>query len=262
MKQVHDQTGKIILVQAPPRRIISVVPSQTELLAWLGLEDEVIGITKFCVHPSHWFQTKIKVGGTKQLRIDLIQSLQPDLVIANKEENIKEQINEIEQFCPVWTSDVTNLETAYDMIGSIGMITEQQQRANELINELSASFANIPHNPPVKAAYLIWKEPYMTVGGDTFICHMMQKAGFENVFAQITRYPVVTEEDIKNSGCEVVLLSSEPYPFQQKHIEDLLQKLPAVKIVLADGELFSWYGSRMQYAASYFVKLKESLFLL
>jgi ABC-type Fe3+-hydroxamate transport system substrate-binding protein len=257
MKQVHDQTGKIILLPAPPRRIISVVPSQTELLSYFGLDEAVVGITKFCVHPTAWFAAKTKVGGTKQLKVDLIKSLLPDLVIANKEENIKEQIEAIQQFCPVWTSDVTNLETAFNMIEGIGFITELQQLAAELIQNLSTAFTAISHHEPVKAAYLIWKKPYMTVGGDTFIHHMMQKAGFENVFAQFKRYPTITINDLKSSGCSVVLLSSEPYPFKQKDLAELQQELPGVKLLIVDGEMFSWYGSRLLQSVEYFITLRQ-----
>src|ERR1700741_3198050 len=105
-----DQTGRKISIPQIPQRIISLVPSQTELLFDLGLDKEVVGITKFCVHPPEWFQTKTRVGGTKQLKIDLIKQLQPDLIIANKEENVKEQIEELEKHFPVWISDVNNLE--------------------------------------------------------------------------------------------------------------------------------------------------------
>lgn len=261
MNKFHDQTGKFILVNTPPRRIVSLVPSQTELLSYLGLQENVIGITKFCVHPSHWFQSKTKIGGTKQLKIDLIRSLQPDLVIANKEENVKEQVEAIEQFCPVWTSDVSTIAEAYQMMECIGQLTGTEEKVSILIQEIKKGFSAHMVNRKIKAAYLIWQNPYMTIGGDTFINDMLQVAGFENVFSHQTRYPAITIDNLKETGCEVILLSSEPYPFKEKHVHELQQCLPHVKIILANGELFSWYGSRMQYAASYFEKLKESLFL-
>ena len=109
-----DQTGRKITLDKPPHRIISLVPSQTELLYDLGLHNEVIGITKFCVHPQEWFQHKTRVGGTRQINIDIIHELRPDLIIANKEENVKEQVEELAGYYPVWISDVKHLEAAYE----------------------------------------------------------------------------------------------------------------------------------------------------
>ena len=118
-----DQTGHSINLTAIPKRIISVVPSQTELLFDIGLDEEVIGITKFCVHPEQWFRTKKRVGGTKQLNIDIINSLKPDLIIANKEENTREEISLLQSKYHVWTSDIGHLNDALCMIYDIGSIT-------------------------------------------------------------------------------------------------------------------------------------------
>jgi len=269
MKQVQDQTGNFISVPSPPQRIISLVPSLTELLFDLGLQDEVIGITKFCVHPEQWFRSKTRIGGTKQLNLPLIESLKPDLVIASKEENVKEQVEAVQQFCPVYCSDISNLQESYEVMEHLGFLTERSDQANQLINSIQDSFKGLSAIlKPIRAAYLIWQEPYMTVGGDTFIDYMMQLAGFENVFASEQRYPVLTIEELMKRDVEAVLFSSEPFPFKQKHLDafmqewlqqNIRQQLPILKIV--DGELFSWYGSRTLYAADYFRKLRESLFL-
>ena len=269
MKQVQDQTGNFVYIPFPPQRIISLVPSLTELLFDLGLNTEVAGITKFCVHPEEWFRSKTRIGGTKQLDLPLIESLQPDLVIASKEENVKEQVEAVQKFCPVYCSDVSNLQQSYEVIEQLGFLTDRIGKANQLINNIQHSFKGLPvASKPIRAAYLIWQQPYMTVGGDTFINHMMQLAGFENVFAAEQTYPEVTVEELMKRNVEVILFSSEPFPFKQKHIDafkeewvkqnNLLQ-LPVLKIV--DGELFSWYGRRTLYAADYFRKLRESLFL-
>ena len=269
MKQVQDQTGNFVSIPFPPQRIISFVPSLTELLFDLGLQNEVIGITKFCVHPEEWFRTKTRIGGTKQLNLPLIESLKPDLVIASKEENVKEQVEAVQQFCPVYCSDISNLQESYEVIEHLGLLTKRSAKATQLINNIQDSFKGLPTiSTPIRAAYLIWQEPYMTVGGDTFIDHMMQLAGFENVFAAEQRYPVFTIEELMKRDVEAVLFSSEPFPFKQKHLDafrqewlqqNSRQQLPILKIV--DGELFSWYGSRTLYAADYFIKLRESLFL-
>ncbi len=267
MKQVHHQTGNLFFLPSPPRRIISIVPSQTEFLFDLGLSDEIVGITKFCVHPQQWFHSKTRVGGTKQLNLPLIESLQPDLVIAGKEENVKEQVEAIAAFCPVWCSDVVSFADAYDMMATIGSVTGKEHRAAEIIHTIKNEFASLPTTKnKVKAAYLIWQKPYMSVGGDTFINTMMDAAGFENVFADRARYPETSMEELISSGAEVILFSSEPFPFKKNHLQEFAAEwmkihtsVPHLKIV--DGEMFSWYGSRMLYAANYFKKLKESLFL-
>jgi ABC-type Fe3+-hydroxamate transport system substrate-binding protein len=254
-----DQTGRAITLNKTPQRIISVVPSQTELLFDLGLNEEVTGITRFCVHPEEWFRSKPRVGGTKQLKIDLIQQLQPDLIIANKEENVKEQIEELERSFSVWISDVNNLNDAYEMIEQIGLLTDKINKSKEIIGSIKKEFSRLRlNNSPLGAggtAYLIWQHPYMTAGGDTFIHAMMEAAGFENVFKNKTRYPEITINDLHIANCQLLLLSSEPFPFKQKHIDELQPQLPGTKIILVDGEMFSWYGSRLLKAPEYFKNL-------
>lgn len=263
MPSFTDQTGHSIFLSQHPQRIISVVPSQTELLYHLGLGQEVIGITKFCIHPDEWYRTKTRVGGTKQLKPDIIKKLRPDLIIASKEENVKEQIEELmsgEKGIPVWISDVNNQEDAYEMIGQIGLITGKSQRAKEITAQIKENFSLLSiHLSPLTCCYLIWKDPYMTVGGDTFIHSMLQAAGFDNIFKNRTRYPEVTIEAIAATNPALVFLSSEPYPFKQKHIAELQVHLPATKVVLVDGEFFSWYGSRLIAAAGYFEKLYKEI---
>jgi ABC-type Fe3+-hydroxamate transport system substrate-binding protein len=239
-----------------PKRIVSLVPSQTELLFDLGLEAETIGITKFCVHPQQWFKTKERVGGTKTIKIDKIHQLKPDLIIANKEENVKDQIEELAKDYPVWLTDVNNLPDALQMITDIGTITVKTEFATASINSISKGFKAMQKmEKPLKTAYLIWRKPYMTVGGDTFINDMLMQCGFENIFADKPRYPEINIEDLQIANCQLLLLSSEPYPFKQKHIDELSGHLPHTKIILADGEFFSWYGSRLQKAPQYFKQL-------
>lgn len=250
-----DQVNREIMLNSVPNRIISLVPSQTELLFDLGLEEEVTGITKFCVHPENWFRTKTRVGGTKTVKVDVIATLQPDLIIANKEENVQDQITALEKIAPVWISDISNIEEAYNMMQGIGDITGRFLQAEILISQIKNNFSRLTiqrsKNKIYRTAYLIWKDPYMSVGGDTYITDMMRLSGFENVLADHTRYPEITIAELEEKNTELVLLSSEPYPFKQKHIDELQAELPGAKILLVDGEIFSWYGSRMQYAAAY-----------
>jgi ABC-type Fe3+-hydroxamate transport system substrate-binding protein len=246
-------------------RIISLVPSITELLFTLGLSDQVVGITKFCVHPHEWFKSKKRIGGTKSIHVDQIRALAPTLVIANKEENIKEQIEALEAFTKVHITDVSNFEDALKMIQDIGSLTYTEAKATEIITTIKDRFAElnqllaIQQLQSIPCTYLIWQDPYMTIGGDTYINDLIKKIGFTNVFANTTRYPSIDLTAIEQSNCSVIFLSSEPYPFKQMHI-DLLQKyFPTKLIILVDGEMFSWYGSRLLEAAGYFNSLTKKV---
>ncbi|WP_121355856.1 ABC transporter substrate-binding protein [Flavisolibacter nicotianae] len=255
-----DQLNRTIEIPETPRRIISLVPSQTELLYDLGLDEEVIGITKFCLHPERWFRTKERIGGTKNLNREKICALQPDLIIANKEENSREQVDELAKRFPVWVSDVQNLDDALQMTRSIGHLTGTAQKAGELAARIETEFEELDvPEARLRTAYLIWKDPYMTVGDDTFIHHLLEKAGFQNLFAGRQRYPETSIAALKELNCEVLLLSSEPYPFGQKHLNELQALLPHTKVVLADGEFFSWYGSRLLLAPAYFRQLHRQI---
>jgi ABC-type Fe3+-hydroxamate transport system substrate-binding protein len=255
-----DQTGKNISLIKLPQRIISLVPSQTELLSDLGLENEVAGITKFCIHPEEWFRKKTRVGGTKQLNLEIIRQLRPDLIIANKEENVKEQIDELGKDFPVWISDVKNLDDAYVMIKQVGLITNKEHQSNKIIIQIKENFTRLQTpNSRLQTAYLIWQNPYMTIGGDTFIHAMMEKAGFENIFSDKKRYPEITIEEMQYANCQLLFLSSEPFPFKEKHRDELQKKLPGTKVILVDGEMFSWYGSRLQFAPAYFQQLYDQI---
>ncbi|MFN0213707.1 MAG: ABC transporter substrate-binding protein [Saprospiraceae bacterium] len=264
-----DQIGRSIrLGHWPPRRIVSLVPSQTEFLADLGLETEVVGLTKFCVHPSRWFQEKNRVGGTKTIDFQKVEALNPDLIIGNKEENEQGQIEFLAQRYPVWMSDIATLDDALDMMRKLGELTGKSEKANIIANEIETKFAQIlsltHHRSPVsghqpKVAYLIWRKPYMAAGSGTFIHNMLRRAGFENAFAGHSRYPEISPAQLAAAEASAILLSSEPYPFSEKHIAEFLEICPESRIHLVDGELFSWYGSRLLEAPAYFAKLRDRL---
>lgn len=260
-----DQLGRDVSIPHPPRRIISLVPSQTELLHALGLSEEVTGITKFCIHPDEWFRSKTRIGGTKTLNIEKILALQPDLVIANKEENTASQIAYLMERVPVWVSDIHGLEDARDMIVRIGEITGRSKQAAKIADDIWSSFSALERELrerevfPWRTVYFIWREPWMVAGGDTFIHVMLGYCGMKNVFGNTPRYPEVSLDQLKASGCELILLSSEPYPFKEKHIAEIRKVLPQVRIELVDGEMFSWYGSRLKMSADYFRSLRERL---
>jgi ABC-type Fe3+-hydroxamate transport system substrate-binding protein len=260
IKQFTDQMGRTISVEWPVKRIISLVPSQTELLYSLGLTDEVIGITKFCVHPKEWFHSKTRVGGTKKLDFEKIAALKPDLIIGNKEENEEVQIKQLMQEYPVWMSDIHNLGQAFEMMNGIGEITNKEDIASTLIIDIKEEFEKLGRTKKDlrSAAYFIWRQPYMSAGSDTFISDMMARCGFKNLFEEKAgRYPEVSEDELKRLNPDVVLLSSEPFPFSAKHIEEFQKICPKAKIVLVDGEYFSWYGSRLLGAPGYFTKVLD-----
>lgn len=257
---VIDQMGRCVEVPVSPRRIISLVPSQTELLAHLGLEEEVVGITKFCVHPARWHQSKTKVGGTKKLRPEVVDRLKPDLIIGNKEENEKGVIEELAKRYPVWMSDIQTIEDALNMIARVGELVNKQEAASRLCHEIAdewQSVRNIAAALPFrKVLYLIWRNPYMAAGKSTFIHEVLEFLGFENMCTE-ERYPVV--ELPAQPAPMWIFLSSEPYPFKEKHIDEIRQLYPQAKVLLVDGEMFSWYGSRMREAPAYFKQLLERM---
>ncbi|CAN5837598.1 helical backbone metal receptor [soil metagenome] len=258
-----DQMQREITLEHSPQRIVSIVPSQTELLADLGLEKEVIGITKFCIHPENWFRTKERVGGTKTLSIEKIKSLKPDLILGNKEENDKSQVETLMATEKVWMSDIKTLGDACEMIRRIGELTKKKEKAEEFALEIEKRFSTfrkeISNFPKRRVAYFIWKNPYMVAGSETFIDHLLNICGLENIFAEMGRYPEVTMEELAKQNPEVVFLSSEPYPFREKHIKEMQAALPGAKIRLVDGELFSWYGTKLLKSPGYFYELLSSL---
>jgi ABC-type Fe3+-hydroxamate transport system substrate-binding protein len=262
-KTFTDQLSRKVTLNYPPKRIISIVPSQTELLFELGLRDEVIGITKFCVHPEAQFRVKTKVGGTKKLDIDLIRSLKPDLIIGNKEENTADDIALLGQEFPVWMSDVNTLEDAMQTISQIAALVDRQPEAAYLNHLVNAGFTDLQTlalqlGINKKVAYLIWKDPYMLAGKDTFINDILTKIGLSNVMKD-SRYPETSIEKLAALKPDLVFLSSEPYPFKEKHVEELRTAVPEAQIMLVDGEMFSWYGSRLVKAVQYLFQLQPGL---
>nr|WP_321237027.1 helical backbone metal receptor [uncultured Psychroserpens sp.] len=262
MKSSFFQAGREFWLDGIPKRIISLVPSQTELLVDLGLESSIVGITKFCVHPENLRKNKTIVGGTKQVNYDKIIALKPDIILCNKEENTKEMVSKLEHIAPVHISNIFNLNDTLYLIKSYGLMFSVESKATQImvaINEASRAFYDfISGRPNLKVAYFIWKNPWMVAANHTFIDAMLKLNNFENYFGYLERYPEVDLNSIKEE-LDVVLLSSEPYPFKNEHINDLKNQFPNTKIMLVDGEFFSWYGSRLQYAFDYFKTLHLNL---
>ncbi|MBL7981367.1 MAG: ABC transporter substrate-binding protein [Flavobacteriales bacterium] len=254
MPTVSDQLGRTVDVPDHPQRIISLVPSQTELLHDLGLGERMVGITKFCIHPEECFRSKARVGGTKKIDIEKVRALKPDLIIGNKEENERRDILALEQEFPVWMSDIRDLPGALDMITRVGEITGAQEKAKALATGIVQAFGTLrPMDPTYTVAYLIWRKPFMVAGHGTFINDMLRRCGLQNVFeAGDARYPEITEQQLAEADPDIILLSSEPYPFKEEHIQDINMICPGTPVRMVDGELFSWYGSRLLHAPAYF----------
>lgn len=238
-------------VQTAPQRIISLVPSQTELLFDLGLGERVVGVTKFCIHPAVARQQAVVIGGTKQFDFVKIDALRPDLILGNKEENYRACIEQLAAHYPVWLSDISTVPEAVAMIRQVGQLTGAAIPAAALADGIAASFAALAPQPLGPVAYLIWRKPYMAAGSGTFIHDMLARAGFANAFAHLGRYPEITAEQLAAAVPARVLLSSEPYPFKAKHLAELRELCPSAHVELVDGELFSWYGSRLRQSAAY-----------
>lgn len=237
-------------------RIISLVPSITETLFDFGLnKTEIVGRTKFCIHPKEQVSEIEIVGGTKNLNLDKIKSLKPDLIIANKEENQKGQIEELMQDFNVWVTDIETLEDNEKFLTELGNKLYKQNLAEKFNSEISNIFTNLNSEKRKKAAYLIWNNPYMTVGSDTFIHHILSKIGFDSIFKNHKRYPEIDAEDLKDA--EYILLSTEPYPFNEKHKKEFETLFPNSKIIIVDGEAFSWYGTHLTKVKNYLSELAQ-----
>lgn len=264
MISVTDQMGREVTVPKHPTRIISLVPSQTELLFSLGLDDEIIGVTKFCVHPAEKVARKQSIGGTKKFRFNLIDQLQPDLIIGNKEENYREGILQLAESYSVWLSDIATLPDACAMIQQVGDLVGQTKTAAQMVTRIETSFSALePASRPLRIGYFIWQKPVMAVGRHTFIHEMLSRCGFVNAFADVGngRYPELTDQDIRTARLDAILLSSEPFPFREKHQQAFADAFPDTAVHLVNGEMFSWYGSRLETAASYFQQLINTLSL-
>ncbi|MEN4759897.1 helical backbone metal receptor [Chryseobacterium sp. C39-AII1] len=235
-------------------KVVSLVPSITEALFDLGLtENEVIGRTKFCIHPQEKVKNVAIIGGTKNINIDKIKALQPDIVLANKEENSKEQVEALMDDFKVIVTNVENIEDNYYLLKNLGNIFNKEEKAQLFNLKIYEILNDAKINSNIKVAYLIWKNPYMTVGSDTFIHKILGEIGFENIFKNQKRYPEIQTEDLAEA--DIIMLSSEPFPFKEKHIEELREFYPEKKIMIVDGEAFSWYGTHIAKCESYFKEL-------
>jgi len=253
-----DQTGRSVCIDKVPKRIISLVPSQSEYLWDIGLQRELVGITKFCIHPTSMFQKLTRVGGTKQLHFEVIQQLNPDLIVGNKEENTIEDITKLQETYPVWLSDINSISDALAMMETLAYITGKQDTHQTLqLKIIEALEKSRNYFKNMRVAYAIWKDPWMFAGSETYIHSVLNHLGFKNVVEKLPRYPELTVEQLNQYDPQVVILSGEPFPFRATHAQDLQKILPQSQVICYSGEPFSWYGSRMATLYDAVLKLEK-----
>jgi len=252
-----DQMGREVQIPNTPVKIVSLVPSITELLHFLGFDKEVVGITKFCIHPKKWQDTKHRIGGTKNLNIQNIIALEPDIVIGNKEENTREDISALEKKVPIWMSEINSFNDALGFINCMGLVLKKEDNCRDLIQSLKHGYKELIHlGKGREVLYFIWNDPPYIAGKATFISAMLEQIGFVNACKE-ERYPSI--DNLSEYSPALVFLSSEPFPFGNKHLSEYQKRFPNADVILVDGEMFSWYGSRMLDAIPYFNnKFKDS----
>ena len=253
-RTVIDHLGRRVTYPFPPKRLVSLCPGITDTLLALDLKDEIVGRTRYCIHPKDKVENIRTVAGTKEINLDAIKDVRPDLIIVEKEENTKAMVEELEQYFPVYVAEVQTIDEAFQMIGDMGTLTDRIESATHLVDTIRGRFENLPTVNGKRAAYVIWRKPYMVVGKDTYIQSMLNQMGFVNPFTESDgRYPAVSAEEFKQAELDCLLLASEPFPFSEKHLAEFQAFLPNTEIILVDGEMF-WYGPRMLDAAEYLNK--------
>ncbi|MFN0203422.1 MAG: ABC transporter substrate-binding protein [Bacteroidia bacterium] len=254
MKIYIDNIGRRVQFPAKLERMISLCPSVTETLYDLGLAEKVVGRTKFCIHPSSEVKKAKIIGGTKKIDFAQIDALKPDVIWSVKEENTQEIVEELAKKHPVFVFDIDDFTSALEMIRVLGKLTETELLANQLTKNIQSQWTALKNKVEAKKClYFIWKEPLMLASKGTYIDTVLTHLGFENLAHTLgERYPIIEEKQFADLAIETIFLSSEPYPFAEKHLDYFRKLAPAAQIQIVDGEMFSWYGTRMLLASDYF----------
>jgi len=236
-----DHIGRPVEVEKP-KTVVSLVPSITELLIDLGVD--VIGRTKFCVHPKATVDNIPIIGGTKNFHFNKISKLNPDLIIGNKEENYEKGINFLEESFATWISEIVTISDALRLVEDLGAIFNKQNLSHVLKEKLEQKYAQLKGTCSGSVLYLIWNDPFISAGKETYIDSFLDLLGYKNVIND-ARYPSITSDEIRDLKPEKILLSSEPYPFKEKDLNFFEKNFPGIDVKLVDGELYSWYGTRI-----------------
>lgn len=257
-----DALGRTLEVKSPPRRIVSLVPSLTEALFVLGVGEAVVGVSDFCVEPREAVAAKTKVGGTKALDVARVLSLRPDLVVASAEENRREDIRALVQAgLPVFVTLPTTVAGAIDLLEQLAGMTGAVEAGARVVAEARETLAGVEAanegRQPVRTFCPIWRNPWMTIGPDTYMHDFVTVCGGDNVFGlRHERYPRVQLSEMAERDPEVVLLPDEPYRFEFKHVSEIsaFREVSAVRdgrIYLLEGKHLCWYGPRIAGSLRY-----------
>jgi ABC-type Fe3+-hydroxamate transport system substrate-binding protein len=267
-RQLIDALGKHHEVAAGTARIVSLVPSITELLFDLGLGAQLVGRTGFCVHPTDRVRKVSKVGGTKTIDVPRIKRLQPTHLIVNIDENPQALVEEVARFVPhVIVTHPTHVRDNLALYRLLGGIFGRDEQAGTLCRRFESAYAQCTGQaagwPRQKVLYLIWKSPWMTVSTDTYIADMLSAIGWNNAAPKSNvRYPTVELTPRTLAGVSFVLLPSEPYGFRERHCVEILELLPPgskTRVALIDGAMTSWYGSRAIEGLDYLAAFRMNL---
>ncbi len=266
--QMTDATGWPVELGAPPRRIVSLVPSTTETVFALGSGEQVVGVTRYCVRPDEARQRARVIGGTKSPRIDVIRRLEPDLILANQEENREQDVRKLRTLAPVYVAFPRDVPSAVAEILNLGILLDREGSARRLAAELADSLARVREKsaarPPYSHLYLIWQNPYLCAGPGTFIDALLSETGGRNVIPSgQTRYPEIALQQMQQLAPQVIFLSSEPFPFAEQDRKGLAEKLSGLdwerRCLRVDGQLLSWHGVRMREGLPYVAGLASEV---
>jgi iron complex transport system substrate-binding protein len=242
-----------------PTRIVSLIPSLTEFLVDIGVGERLVGRTKFCIHPEDAVVHIPTYGGTKNPKVDAIVAAGADLVIMNREENRREDYEALAERTQVLMTDILTVDDALREMRIIGHTVGCETLAAHICDQIEDQRKAATYTDTVDVAYFIWREPWMVAGGSTYINDVLERFGMRNVFANEERYPEIQLSELIERRPSRVLLSSEPYPFKPKHIAEVENAVPGVRVEPVDGEWFSWYGSRMLPAFKSIIKWRKNL---
>ncbi len=262
--EYKDSLNRKINLSKTPQRIISLVPSLTELLHDMGMERQIVGVTKYCVHPNHYQVKKTIVGGTKKVKNKVIKDLDPDFILCSKEENTQEIVMELEKIAPVYVTDVNSLDTALQLIKDLGILFDRRTQSEHIINKINfqlQDFQNfIKDTHSRKVAYFIWAKPWMVAGSATFINDMLRICKFANAYANQERYPEINIKKMRIiAKPKLLLFSSEPHHFTDEEVFEVLRRNRKTLTIYVDGQYFSWYGSRLIKAFDHFKEVHKKI---
>ena len=259
MPSAEDGRHRTLTLDRPPTRIVSLVPSLTEALATISLGPALVGVTRYCAEPAELVTRLRKVGGTKDPGLDLIRSLEPEIVVANEEENRREDVEALEAAgLQVWVGTARSVLAAVEELDRLATLLGAARSAARLLTRardaIAAQEQLNTERPRVSVFCPIWRNPYMAVGGDTYAGNLLRFCGAVNGFETHrtgNRYPQVTLDDIRAADPAVILLPDEPFRFRERHRQEVMETLPQVRAVregnvfLLDGRWLTWYGKRI-----------------